>query len=219
LIKVKICGLKKVEHALIAAELGADFLGFVFVEGVRRQISAFDAHELIKQLKENYTNKLPKLVGLFADQESSYVNQVVSQCGLDIVQLCGDEGSEYWTTINCSIIKQVKMDVESQREDVLRQNKKKIDDIREAGHVPLLDSYERGALGGTGKTFDWSMAKLVSGNQRIILAGGLTSDNVNSAINTVQPWAVDVSSGVETDGQKDESKLRNFINNAFNASK
>ena len=85
--------------------------------------------------------------------------------------------------------------------------------------MPLLDSYERGALGGTGKTFDWSMAKLVSGNQRIILAGGLTSDNVNSAINTVQPWAVDVSSGVETDGQKDELKVRNFINNALNSSK
>ena len=98
--KVKICGLKKIEHALIAAELGVDFLGFVFVEGVRRQISVFDALEIIKQLKETYTNKLPQLVGLFANQESSYVNQVVRQCGLDIVQLCGVEGPKYWSKIN-----------------------------------------------------------------------------------------------------------------------
>lgn len=217
--KVKICGLKKLEHALIATESGADFLGFVFVEGVRRQISSIDAYEIIRQLKENYTGKLPELVGLFANQGSSYVNQVVSQCGLDRVQLCGDEDSKYWSTINSPIIKQVKMDVENEREDILRHIKQKVDEIRDAGHMPLLDSYERGALGGTGKTFDWSMAKLVSGNQRIILAGGLTSDNVNIAINTVQPWAVDVSSGVETDGQKDELKVRNFINNALNASK
>ena len=217
--KVKICGLKKVEHALIAAELGADFLGFVFVEGVRRQISPFDAHELINQLKENHTNKLPKLVGLFANQESSYVNQVVNQCGLDIVQLCGDEGPEYWSKINCSIIKQVKVDTANQGKDLLGQIQQRVDDITEAGHIPLLDSYERGALGGTGKTFDWSIAKLISANKKIILAGGLTADNVGNAINTVHPLAVDVSSGVETDGQKDELKLRNFINNVCNADK
>ena len=217
--KVKICGLKKLEHALIATETGASFLGFVFVEGVRRKISPFDANELITGLKERYTGDFPKLVGLFANQASSYVNQVVSQCYLDIVQLCGDEGPEYWSSINCSIIKQVKMDSEGKGRDELSHIKSQVDDITEAGHTPLLDSYERGALGGTGKTFDWSMAKLVSGHQQIILAGGLTSDNVNSAIKTVQPWAVDVSSGVETDGQKDELKLRNFINNALNASK
>jgi phosphoribosylanthranilate isomerase len=219
LTKVKICGLKKIEHALIAAELGVDFLGFVFVEGVRRQISVFDALEIIKQLKETYTNKLPQLVGLFANQESSYVNQVVRQCGLDIVQLCGVEGPKYWSKINCSIIKQVKVDTANQGKDLLGEIKQRVDDVTEAGHIALLDSYEPGALGGTGKTFDWSIAKLINANKRIILAGGLTADNVNNAITTVHPLAVDVSSGVETDGQKDESKLRNFINNARNADK
>ncbi|MBR61260.1 MAG: N-(5'-phosphoribosyl)anthranilate isomerase [Dehalococcoidia bacterium] len=217
--KVKICGLKKLEHMLTVTELGADFLGFVFVEGVRREISPDDAHGLINQLKQNYTGKLPKLVGLFANQDSSYVNQIVNYCDLDMVQLCGDEDSEYWAKINSSIIKQVKMEVENHSEYVLNQIKQKVDEIRNAGHMPLLDSYERGALGGTGKTFDWSMTKLVSGNQRLILAGGLTPANVNQAINMVRPWAVDVSSGVETNGQKDDLKLRDFINNAFNASK
>ena len=145
--KVKICGLKKLEHALIATETGASFLGFVFVEGVRRKISPFDANELITGLKERYTGDFPKLVGLFANQASSYVNQVVSQCDLDIVQLCGDEGPEYWSSINCSIIKQVKMDSEGKGRDELSHIKSQVDDITEAGHTPLLDSYERGALG------------------------------------------------------------------------
>ena len=165
--KVKICGLKKLEHALIATETGASFLGFVFVEGVRRKISPFDANELITGLKERYTGDFPKLVGLFANQASSYVNQVVSQCDLDIVQLCGDEGPEYWSSINCSIIKQVKMDSEGKGRDELSHIKSQVDDITEAGLTPLLDSYEKNY------EFDFSKATIrkFSKYKNIIIIG------------------------------------------------
>lgn len=216
--KVKICGLKKIEHAIIAAESGADFLGFVFVEGVRRAISPKLATEIIIEFRKIHKRASPKLIGLFSNQEASFVNQVIKSCGLDIVQLCGQEDPSYWPTINCSIIKQIKVGGPVG----IDSNKKIADEVNlvaTAGHIALLDSYEPGKHGGTGHSFDWSIATSIANTNDFILAGGLNDGNINEAINTVRPWAVDVSTGVETDGDKDDAKIMNFIESVRTADK
>jgi phosphoribosylanthranilate isomerase len=206
--KLKICGLREVEHALVAAESGADFLGFVFVEGVRRQLTPERGAEIIAGYRKKQGPGGPRLVGLFANQPVDFVNRVAADCGLDYAQLCGDERPDYWERIEPGIIKQIK--VRPGIADAIERTRARVDEVIAAGHRALLDAYEPGHLGGTGTSFDWSIARAIASDREIVLAGGLTPDNVGEAITRVAPWGVDVSSGVETDGVKDDSKIRAF---------
>lgn len=208
---LKICGLRDPRHALVAAESGADLLGFVFVEGVRRQLTPAQCAEIIAAYRREHGPGGPKLVGLFANQPADFVNKVAADCGLDLVQLCGDERPDYWDRVAPDIIKQIKVRVQDGDTDAaIKSTLERVDEVLTAGHRALLDAYEPGRLGGTGTSFDWSIARAIARDRDIVLAGGLTPDNVGEAITTVEPWGVDVSSGVETDGVKDEAKIRAF---------
>ena len=208
--KLKICGLREVSHALVAAEAGADFLGFVFVPGVRRQLSEEQANAIIQEYRRINGSGGPKLVGLFADQPLEEVNRIARSCGLDLAQLCGDEPPEYWDQVEVPIIKQIKVRERDSPDATIANVLLQVDDVVSRGHTAMLDKHEEGALGGTGRSFDWQVASEVAGHHDFLLAGGLCPDNVEQAIATANPWGVDVSSGVESDGVKDPKKIVAF---------
>ncbi len=210
--RFKICGLRDPANALVALESGADFIGMVFVPGVRRQITPERALEVVAAVRANPGSEGPRFVGLFANQPVDEVNDIVCRCGLDMAQLCGDESPEYWARVEVDVIKQIKV-----RDDTLADTLSSVKSVVEAGHIAMLDKYEKGELGGTGLTFDWNIAQEVAERFPIMLAGGLTPDNVARAIAKVSPWGVDVSSGVETDGDKDPIKMRGFASEVVRA--
>ena len=233
--RFKICGFRDSSNALVAAESGADLVGFVFVEGVRRQLQPEQGAEIISQLRRSLNAKaadistdiplslegegrgegdvpayVPGIVGLFANQSVQFVNEVIRLCGLDYVQLCGDEPPEMWDLLDVPVIRQVKVREDLPRDESLEIACRQVREALDAGHNALLDKHQAGHLGGTGIVFDWSLARDIATDYRVSLAGGLTPDNVAEAISTVRPWGVDVSSGVETDGLKDPAKIRAF---------
>ena len=208
--RFKICGLRDLSNALVAAEAGAELVGFVFVEGVRRQLQPAAAAEIITALRDKTADASPGIVGLFANQSPRFINEVTKLCALDYLQLCGDEPPEMWDLLDAKVIRQVKVREDLSREQSLDMARRKVVEALDNGQFVLLDKHEAGQLGGTGIAFDWSLARDIAKDYRVTLAGGLTPDNVAEAIRTVHPWAVDVSSGVETDGHKDPDKIRAF---------
>ena len=208
--KLKICGLKDYDSANIAIESGADFLGFVFVPGARRCLEINHAKKIIEKLKIKHTDRLPNLVGLFANQTIGRVNKNVNKLNLDLAQLCGDETHEYVKAIDIPTIKQVKVVEYNQLDISIAKVREQVESILSYGSMIVLDKYESSSYGGTGKKFNWDIAAELSGTYNLILAGGLNCDNIVDAISQVAPWGVDVSSGIETDGIKDESKIRKF---------
>ena len=206
----KICGLQTAEHAIFARECGATFLGFVFVNGVRRELSLSNAAKLIEKYRSVCGDGGPSLVGLFADQPIDMVNEIIDKCGLDYVQLCGGEEIDYWAEIESKVIKQIRIDGSKERTEIVEWLNLEMDAIVSNNAIPLLDRYESGQLGGTGKTFDWTITTGLAQGIEYILAGGLDPQNVSLAISTAHPWAVDVSSGVENQGNKDFCKIQKF---------
>ena len=207
--KFKICGLRDADNALAAANAGAAFLGLNFVPGVRRRITTEQAGVIVARLRSEL-ERVPTLVGLFANQPVGDVNDIVERCGLDLAQLCGDEPREYWGQVRVPVIRQLKVRDDIPMEAAVEAAARQIEEVVGAGYTPMLDKYERGHLGGTGRTFDWRVARELASRYDLVLAGGLTPDNVARAIAEVGPWAVDVSSGVETDGVKDAAKICRF---------
>ena len=149
-------------------------------------------------------------MGLFADQPADEVNRTIDACGLDLVQLCGEESRDYMRLILAPVVKMIKVRDEDGLDEAAARTIQAADALVADGHMVQLDKYEAGAKGGTGRTFDWRVAARVAERHDIVLAGGLDPDNVRRAIDAVSPWAVDVSSGVETDGVKDPAKIRAF---------
>ena len=216
--RLKICGLRDPEHMLTAADSGADLLGFVFVPGVRRQISNERGRAIISLLRRLRPDSGTRIVGLFADQPLDDVNHTIDYCGLDLAQLCGDEPPDYWRRVSAPVIKQVRVRDRPSREDAIAETLGRVEEVIDGGQTAMLDRYEAGAKGGTGRTFDWSIAAQVATQHDFLLAGGLTPDNVARAIDAVRPWGVDVSSGVETDGVKDTTKIAAFAREVRHAS-
>ena len=208
--RLKVCGLRDVDNALVAADEGADFLGFIFVPGARRRLSVEEGGSLISGYRRRRGSGGPRLVGVFADQPADEVNRIVDLCGLNLAQLCGDEEPEHWRSIRVPIIKQVKVRDDWPREKAVADATRRVSHVLSKGHMVHLDRYEAGAHGGTGRSFDWGIAREVSRCHDFLMAGGLTPGNVGRAIGEVSPWGVDVSSGVETDGVKDPMKVRAF---------
>ncbi len=206
----KICGLLDVDSAVIARECAASFLGFVFVPGVRRELSVEQVARIVSDYRRLCGSGGPFLVGLFANQSTEFVNSAIEECGLDFAQLCGDELADYYEKISARVIKQVKIPIEGDFQNIVSDTIKKVGSVLDSGGVPLLDRLDKGHLGGTGKSFDWNVAASLPKDWEFILAGGLNPINVSDAIASTRPWAVDVSTGVETLGLKDPSKIKAF---------
>ena len=186
-------------------------MGFVFVEGVRRQLAVDEARAVIEEYRARRPGSAgPGLVGLFADQPAEFVVNVVEQCGLDYVQLCGSEDADYWDRMPVPVLRAVHVKDDGERDAVVRDTLDLVQDIINHGQTPHLDTYRPESPGGTGHTFNWNIAAAVTRRFKVILAGGLTPENVGDAMAAARPWCVDVSSGVETDGIKDSSKIRAF---------
>ena len=213
---VKICGLREPAHALAAAEAGADFIGLVFAES-RRRVSVDQALAIARALGEPLAaagggvehieallqRKRPLVVGVFADADAETVNRTAEAAGLELVQLSGDEPWDLCGQLSLPILKAVKVRDGTSVEEIIAALR--------PGAVPLLDTDVEGALGGTGRPFDWVVAAGVARRFPIVLAGGLTPENVGEAVRRVRPWGVDVSSGVETNGVKDVEKICAFV--------
>lgn len=197
-VKVKICGITNLEDALAAVEAGADALGFVFADSSPRKVSPEAAAAIIRELPP-FVSK----VGVFVNAKEETMLTTSAQIGLDTLQLHGDEPPAPWLSCTLKTIKAFRMrDADSLR--VL------------SGYETsawLLDSFVPDKPGGTGATFNWDLAIAAKKLGRpIILAGGLTPGNVADAVRKVQPFAVDVSSGVESSpGRKDHTLVRRFI--------
>ena len=212
-LKVKICGIRALDDALVAAEAGADFIGMVFVPERHRRITPKEAKAIVDGVR-NSGGPVPRIVGLFADQSVAEVAGVVRSCGLDLAQLCGQETVEFAGQVGCDVIKVVHVAESATASDDAGTGAL-VKEFSGVGHLVTLDRYVEGIQGGTGKGFDWDVAAALSqAGHPFLLAGGLTPENVSDAITMVKPWGVDVSSGVETDGKKDHAKVRDFIQNA-----
>ncbi|MDO9532812.1 MAG: phosphoribosylanthranilate isomerase [Deltaproteobacteria bacterium] len=199
MVRVKICGITNLEDALLAAELGADALGFIFYAKSPRKVAPETAREIIAQLPPFVAS-----VGVFVDEAAAVVQELAAWVGLDWVQLHGQESPEYCRNLGRKVIKAFRI----QDEDSLRR----LADYQGAAQAMLLDTYKKGQVGGTGEIFDWHLARKAKQYGHIILAGGLTSDNVAQAIATALPAAVDAASGTEAaPGKKDPAKLRAFF--------
>lgn len=196
MVKVKICGIKKKEEILFLNQLQPDYLGFVFAESKRR-ISVEQAKELISLMDKNI-----KSVGVFVNADLDFVRRVVEEAGIDVVQLHGDEDQDYIDQIkSIEVWKAIGVSDSGFNEKI---EDYRIDKI-------LLDTAVKGVRGGSGKTFDWQLAKEVAKERDIILAGGLNPENVAEAISIVNPYGVDISSGVEDEFGKNYNKCKKFI--------
>lgn len=186
--KVKICGLSNKEAVETVVSAGADYIGFVFAPS-KRQVTLEEATELAKLIPVNV-----KKVGVFVSPSRAELLEAIDKVGLDLIQVHGQVADDLFEDLSCASIQAVQVDGN--------------------GHVPnsqadylLFDA----PVAGSGKTFDWGQLDTSGLAQPFFIAGGLKADNVAKAIQHFTPYAVDVSSGVETDGQKDQEKIRRFI--------
>jgi phosphoribosylanthranilate isomerase len=209
--RIKICGLRDARHALFAAEKGADYLGFVFVPGVRRCLELDDAQRIVTEYREAFGPGGSALVGLFSDQPVEFVNSTLERVGLDLAQICGNEPLEYLAEVVRPTIRVVHVGDGAALEEEVSRVSERLILLRKAGVTATLDRKSSVQPGGLGVSFNWAIAEWLSGEHDFLLAGGLTQANVAEAIATVHPWGVDVSSGVETEGVKDPAKIEAFI--------
>jgi phosphoribosylanthranilate isomerase len=197
-VRVKVCGIRTLDEAAVALECGADSLGFNFWPGSPRYISPDSAREIMSQL-----HPFASRIGVFVNEDANRVRTLFYGLGLSAVQLHGDESPEYCRNLaGPKIIKALRVGPEFDPGSIADY----------AASAILLDASVKGSYGGTGRSFDWNAAIESKSYAPIILAGGLTIENVEVAIRTVKPLAIDVCSGVEAEpGKKDLRKLRLFM--------
>jgi phosphoribosylanthranilate isomerase len=201
---VKICGITNVPDAVAAVEAGADALGFMFYEASPRQVSIREAAGIIRELPP-----LVMKVGVFVDASEDTVMRAIGDCGLSLLQFHGQETPEYCTQFGLMSMKAFRIRG--------AESLAALPDY--ATDAWLLDAFAKDKLGGTGEKFNWDLAiEAKKLGRPIFLAGGLTPENVAEAVKKVQPYGVDVSSGVEAEpGKKDHEKVRRFIEAAKSA--
>ena len=196
--KVKICGLTSVADAVAAAEAGTDMIGLMFYEKSPRHISLALAAEIARAVSPFVLK-----VGVFVNPQEALVSRAIAECGLSVLQFHGDEPSEFCTQFGLMSLKAIRV-----------QNAESLQTLENfQTDAFLLDAYSKSGLGGTGEKFNWDLALAAQKfGKPIFLAGGLTPENVADAVKQVRPFAVDVSSGVESaPGKKDTAKVRAFI--------
>jgi phosphoribosylanthranilate isomerase len=206
--RIKICGIRTEEQAIAAARAGADFIGVVFAPSPR-QVTPDIAIKIVKALKKRKTTI--KVVGVFVNVHAGTVNRLVEMCGLDRVQLSGDEPWEYCRDIDRPMIKAMRVGRTNPAEQVMKDIDYGMKILNGREIIVLLDTSVPERYGGTGETFDWELARPIARQYPVIIAGGLTPTNVSQAIKEISPWGVDVSTGVETVGVKDVNKIKKFI--------
>ena len=245
-VRVKICGVQTPAHALAAAEAGADFIGIMFVKTSRRYVDPSDAYDIVhalgsplgdfeqlsppslhrtdatdvrawyehgaSALERLLERKRPLTVGVFANNDPDEINELVDECGIDLIQLSGGEPWGHCLLAARQVIKVVHVGETDDPSSTMAR-------FETGGAMAvMLDKAADSALGGTGKPFDWQVAAELAAQLPVWLAGGLSPENVTTAVETVRPWAVDVSTGVETDGVKDVAKIAAFVKAAKAAS-
>ena len=197
-VKVKVCGVTRSSDALLASDLGASAVGFVFWDQSPRSIAPRQAAEIAAILPPDVSP-----IGVFVDASRSWIEEVAARVGLAAVQLHGDETPEYCLGLPYRVIKAVTL--------------RTADDVEVVAGLPetvtpLVDVYDLKRRGGTGRTADWALAATVARRRRIFLAGGLTPANVTEAVRMVRPYALDVSSGLEASpGIKSPELLQDFF--------
>ncbi len=241
MVRVKICGCRSAEDALAAAAAGADFVGLVFADS-KRHVDAAEAAEIVRALgtplrdleqagppalhrldgaglrpwfehgasalERLLERKRPLTVGVFAGADPDELNEIADESGVDLVQLSGGEPWGRCLLANRQVLKVLHVGSGETASKALSRV--------ETGSTlaVMLDTAKTGAFGGTGEKLDWAVAAEIAAQIPVWLAGGLDPDNVRAAVTGVRPWAVDVSTGVETDGAKDYEKMRRFIREA-----
>ena len=205
--RIKICGLREVEQALVAVEARADFVGMVFADS-RRKVTEEKARDLVRTLKGIASR--PEIVGVFAGSAPEEVNRIADFCGLDRVQLSGGESLHYCLSIERPVILSLHVSPETSEKSLLESVEEISASSEHKDLLVLLDTKVGSRTGGTGIPFDWRIAGKVARRFEVMIAGGLDPTNVGRLIRDVHPWAVDVSSGVETGGNKDPVKIREF---------
>ncbi|KAF0819808.1 MULTISPECIES: phosphoribosylanthranilate isomerase [unclassified Cytobacillus] len=198
-MRVKICGIRDISTALSAVENGVDALGFVFAES-KRKIRPETAGEIIRKLPGEVLK-----VGVFVNETKAAIEEIAKISGINVIQLHGDEPPEFCSSFSLPVIKALSI---GSPDDLSQLDEYSCEYV-------LLDSPKGKYRGGNGVPFDWSLLNRYSMNdKKIILAGGLKPENVAEGITAANPYMVDVSSGVETEGKKDLEKIKRFIDNA-----
>lgn len=198
-MKIKMCGLRRPDDIIYANECLPDYIGFVFAES-RRKVSGREAKKLGEQLDPSI-----KKVGVFVNEPVRSLITISKQAGLDIIQLHGDEGEEY--------IKEVKHETGKELWKAVRV--RMVKDIQEAQRLPadklLLDSFSEESYGGTGKVMDFAVLDQADIRKPYFIAGGLTVENLPEILKKAEPYGIDISSGIETEGVKDREKMLKVI--------
>ena len=205
---IKICGIKNEDDALETVKAGADFIGLMFATSPR-QVTTAQAVRVTAALKEKGARI--GCVGVFVNEKIPTVRKIVDTCHLDWVQLSGDESWEYCAELARPFIKAIRLNSSEPAESVKQQINKGEKIAGGQKHLIHLDTMVQDRYGGTGRTFDWNLAKPIAERFPVIIAGGLNPGNVGRAIKLIKPWGVDVSTGVETKGAKDMKKITKFI--------
>jgi len=196
--RVKICGITRAEDGIVAANSGVDAIGLVFYEKSPRAVNIEQAQIIIQSLPAFVT-----VVGLFVNAEANMVNNILAKVPIDLLQFHGEESPEYCSSFNKPYMKALRMRPNIELETVIAKY--------QTAKAILLDSYVQGVKGGTGTIFDWQQVP-ANLSKPIIVAGGLTANNVSAAIKALNPYAVDVSGGVESaKGIKDSGKIAEFM--------
>jgi phosphoribosylanthranilate isomerase len=226
-VKVKICGLTRAADALAALDAGADYLGFILYPPSPRAIAPHDAADLVAELRAARRGffarpEPPLLVGVFVNEPPAGIAKVLERCGLDLAQLSGDEAADSVTDPASPLFGRAYKAIRPRTlADAAAQATQYTDGLSGMPLQPclLVDTPHQALYGGTGETGDWAIAAtLASTIPGLMLAGGLTPDNVAAAVATVRPFAVDVAGGVESaPGQKDHRLVADFIHNAKGA--
>ena len=198
-MKIKMCGLRRPDDIIYANECLPDYIGFVFAES-RRKVSGREAKKLGEQLDPSI-----KKVGVFVNEPFRSLISISEEAGLDIIQLHGDEGEEY--------IKEVKHETGKELWKAVRV--RMVKDIQEAQRLPadklLLDSFSEESYGGTGKVMDFAVLDQADIRKPYFIAGGLTVENLPEILKKAEPYGIDISSGIETEGVKDREKMLKVI--------
>ena len=196
-MRVKMCGMQTLAAARAAEAAGADYIGFIFAQGSRRYAAPETAHEIAREMQR------VKKVGVFVDAPMAEVNRIADAVGLDYVQLHGHETAEMARMAERPVIKAYRYgdDFDAETANVY------------PAEIILVDSYVKGAAGGTGLTFHWQEAarEIARVTKPVLIAGGITAANVGEAVETFHPFGIDVSGGLEEDGVKSKAKITAFM--------
>lgn len=196
-MRVKMCGMQTLAAARAAEAAGADYIGFIFAQGSRRYVAPETAHEIAREMQR------VKKVGVFVDAPMAEVNQIADAVGLDYVQLHGHETAEIARMAERPVIKAYRYgdDFDAETANVY------------PAEIILVDTYVKGAAGGTGLTFRWQEAarEIARVTKPVLIAGGITAANVREAVETFHPFGIDVSGGLEEDGVKSKAKITAFM--------